>query len=54
MVHHYQEQIKECFSRRDVLRGVVGVLLTLGLEGCTQSLSFWLTPTPVLTTRLLN
>ena len=51
MVHHYQEQARECFSRRDVLRGVAGVLLMLGLEGCTQSLSFRSTPTPIPTTR---
>ncbi len=51
MVHHYQEQTRAWVSRRDVLRGVAGVLLTLGLEGCAQSLPLQSTPTPIPTTR---
>ncbi len=51
MVYHSQEQARECFSRRDVLRGVAGLLLTLGLEGCAQSLSLRSTPAPVPTVR---
>ena len=51
MVHHSQEQTRECVSRRNVLRGVVGTLLTLGLEGCNQPLSRLSTPTPIPTTR---
>ncbi len=51
MVDHYQEQVRECFSRRAVLQGVAGMLLTLSLEGCVQPHSLQSTPTQVPTTR---
>src|SRR6202043_128100 len=38
-------------SRREVLRGLAGVMLTMSLEGCAQSLSSSSTPVPVPTPR---
>ena len=38
-------------SRRDVLRGMAGLLVTMSLGGCAQALSSSSTPTPTPTPR---
>jgi WD40 repeat protein len=39
MVHKHTGVLTGCLSRREVLRGLVGLMITVGLEGCAQSLS---------------
>src|SRR5215831_4613606 len=39
MVRKHTGVLTGCLSRRDVLRGLAGFMLTVSLEGCAQSLS---------------
>jgi WD40 repeat protein len=39
MVHKHTGVLTGCLSRRDVLRGLAGLMITVSLEGCAQSLS---------------
>jgi WD40 repeat protein len=39
MVHKHTSALTGCLSRRDVLRGLAGLMISVGLEGCAQALS---------------
>jgi WD40 repeat protein len=39
MAHKHTGVLTGCLSRRDVLRGLAGLMITVSLEGCAQSLS---------------
>jgi eukaryotic-like serine/threonine-protein kinase len=46
MVHQQTGALVGCLSRRDVLRGLAGLMITVSLEGCAQALSSSSTPVP--------
>jgi len=51
MVPKQTDALMGCLSRRDVLRGLAGLMITVSLEGCAQSLSSSSTTVPVPTPR---
>lgn len=39
MAHTHPATLAGCLSRREVLRGLAGLMITIGLEGCAQAVS---------------
>jgi eukaryotic-like serine/threonine-protein kinase len=51
IVRQHTKTLTDRLSRREVLRGLAGIMLALGLEGCAPSLFSSSAPTPVPTPR---
>src|ERR1051326_1398494 len=51
IVRKHTKPLRDRLSRREALRGLAGIMLALGLEGCAPSLFSSSAPTPVPTPR---